>query len=261
MAPALAFMVMYLVYPFAGTLWLALWEGHLAGLLHAPEVRGALLNTLAWLAVVPGASVLLGLIFALLSDGLRWGGVVRALVFLPAALSFVTAAVIWKFVYANSAEVGLLNAVRMALGATAPVDVLQWPFWNTLFLMLVMIWSQTGFAMVLLAAALAAIPAEVRLAAKACGAGQWRQFWRITLPLLAPAMAMVWTVLALVTLKTFDIVYAMTGGNFGTHVLPSLMMRALYRDEGRAAGLAVMIALLAVPLIAWGGARLCRGRA
>lgn len=262
--PALLGLGLYLVHPAAAAVLRSLHDRSGAGfvglanyleLIAAAEFRTAFGNTLMWLLLVPAAATALGLVAAQLTDRLGWGGAARATLFMPMAISFVGAAVIWKFVYANDAGIGLLNALRAASGAAGPVDPLQIPVWNTLFLMAVMVWIKTGFAMVILAAALRGIPGETLEAARLDGAGPWRCFLEVQVPQIMGSIVAVWTVLTVLVLKVFDVVYTMTGGNFGTHVLPSYMMSLIFRDDGRATAVAVVILLLVLPAMGWTVAR------
>jgi alpha-glucoside transport system permease protein len=167
------------------------------------------------------------------------------------AISFVGASLIWKFVYANEADIGLINAIRAALGAGNPVDVLQIPFWNNFFLMVVLIWIQTGFAMVILSAALRGIPEETVEAAILDGANPFQIFFRIKVPQVMSTIVVVWTTITVLVLKVFDIVYTMTGGNFGTQILPSYMMSYMFRDDGRATAVAFVIMIIVLPVMLW----------
>lgn len=258
--PALAALALYLVYPALGSLLRSLYDrggGGFVGLRNYGAMfadrgfRTALLNNALWVLVVPAASTALGLVIAQLTDRLRWGALARAMIFMPMAISFVGASLIWKFVYANSAETGVLNALRAALGAQTPVDVLQIPFWNTVFLMVILIWIQTGFAMVILGAALRSIPQDTIEAAIMDGARPLQIFLRIQVPQIRMTILVVWTTITILVLKVFDIVYTMTGGNFGTEILPSYMMSYLFRDDGRATAAAVVIMVIVLPVMLW----------
>lgn len=258
--PALAGLGVYLVHPVVASIWRSLHDrggGTFVGLSNYRALaadagfREALANSLLWVLVVPAAATFLGLAIAGLTGRLRWGGLARAAIFMPMAISFVGAALIWKFVYANDARIGLLNAVRAAFGAQAPVDVIQMPVWNSVFLMAILVWIETGLAMVILAAALRAVPRDTVEAAILDGAGPLAVFFRIEVPQVRGTILVVWTTLTLLVLKVFDIVYTMTGGNFGTEVLPSHMMDLLFRDDGRATAVAVVLMALVLPVLAW----------
>jgi len=257
--PALAALGLYLVYPVIGSFWRSLYNragtefiglGNYATLLGDAEFRLSVFNNLLWVLVVPAAATFLGLLVAQLTDRLRWGNIAKSLIFMPMAISFVGASLIWKFVYANTAEIGILNAVRDTFGL-APIDVVQIPFWNNFFLMLILVWIQTGFAMVILSAALRGIPEETIEAAILDGANPFQVFFRIKVPQIMGTIMVVWTTITILVLKVFDIVYTMTGGNFGTQILPSYMMSFMFRDDGRATAVAFVIMLLVLPVMIW----------
>jgi alpha-glucoside transport system permease protein len=257
--PALGALGLYLVYPVfasfvrslynrAGTEFVGL--GNYIALSGDPEFRLSILNNLLWVLVVPAAATFLGLVIAQLTDRLKWGNIAKSIIFMPMAISFVGASLIWKFVYANNAEVGILNAVRGTFGLS-PIDVVQIPFWNNFFLMLILIWIQTGFAMVILSAALRGIPEETIEAAILDGANPLQIFFRIKIPQIVGTIMVVWTTITILVLKVFDIVYTMTGGNFGTQILPSYMMGFIFRDDGRATAVAFVIMILVLPVMIW----------
>jgi alpha-glucoside transport system permease protein len=169
---------------------------------------------------------------------------------MPMAISFVGASLIWKFVYANDPDIGIINAVRDYFGMS-PIDVLQIPFWNNFFLMVILVWIQTGFAMVILSAALRGIPEETVEAAIIDGANPFQIFFKIKVPQIKGTIVVVWTTITILVLKVFDIVYAMTGGNFATEILPSYMMDFMFRDDGRATAVAFVIMLIVLPVMIW----------
>jgi alpha-glucoside transport system permease protein len=258
--PAMGALGLYLVYPVVGSFWRSMFNragdgfiglGNYQALAADEGFRTAVLNNLLWVLVVPAAATFIGLVSAQLTDRLSWGNVAKSLIFLPMAISFVGASLIWKFVYANEADIGLINAIRAALGAGNPVDVLQIPFWNNFFLMVVLIWIQTGFAMVILSAALRGIPEETVEAAILDGANPFQIFFRIKVPQVMSTIVVVWTTITVLVLKVFDIVYTMTGGNFGTQILPSYMMSYMFRDDGRATAVAFVIMIIVLPVMLW----------
>ncbi|SIS73984.1 carbohydrate ABC transporter permease [Phaeovulum vinaykumarii] len=266
LGPALVFMGLYLVWPVLRTGWLALHDAtgarfvgleNLRWLASDARLYEALGNSLAWLLVVPAVSTALGLIAAVLTDGLRWGVLARAVLFMPMAISFVGAAVIWKFIYAftpePAPEIGLLNALVTAAGG-APQAWLTRAFVNDLALMVVVIWMQTGFAMVILSAALRAVPEETLEAARLDGAGPWTIFTRIQVPQIRGTLAVVWTAITIMVLKLFDIVFVMTNGQWGTQVLANLIYDWMFRgspDAGRGAAVALVLMALVTPLMIW----------
>jgi len=214
------------------------------------KFREAILNNMLWLIVVPAASTAFGLLAAQLTDRIAWGNIAKSLIFMPMAISFVGASLIWKFVYANNPDVGIINAMRDAMGM-GPIDVLQIPFWNNFFLMVILVWIQTGFAMVILSAALRGIPEETVEAAIIDGANPMQVFFKIKVPQIMGTIVVVWTTITILVLKVFDIVYAMTGGNFATEILPSYMMDYMFRDDGRATAVAFVIMIIVLPVMIW----------
>ncbi|MBN2905887.1 MAG: sugar ABC transporter permease [Rhodobacteraceae bacterium] len=258
--PAVAALGLYLAYPVVGSFWRSLFNrdgdgfiglGNYAALAGDAGFRTAVFNNLLWVLVVPAGATFFGLVSAQLTDRLRWGNLAKSMIFMPMAISFVGASLIWKFVYANQADIGLINAIRAALGAAEPVDVIQIPFWNNFFLMVILIWIQTGFAMVILSAALRGIPEETIEAAILDGANPFQIFLRIKVPQIMGTIVVVWTTITILVLKVFDIVYTMTGGNFGTQILPSYMMSYMFKDDGRATAVAFVIMLIVLPVMVW----------
>jgi alpha-glucoside transport system permease protein len=258
--PAMLALGIYLVYPVVGSFIRSLYDrgganfiglGNYASLAGDPEFRVSVFNNFLWMLVVPAASTFLGLLVAQLTDRLAWGNIAKSLIFMPMAISFVGASLIWKFVYANDPNIGLINAIRDFFGAAGPVDPLQIPFWNNFFLMVILIWIQTGFAMVILSAALRGIPEETIEAAVLDGANPFQIFFRIKVPQIMGTIVVVWTTITILVLKVFDIVYATTGGNFGTQILPSYMMAYMFRDDGRATAVAFVIMILVLPVMIW----------
>ncbi|PWR03124.1 alpha-glucoside ABC transporter permease [Meridianimarinicoccus roseus] len=256
--PAIFVLTLYLVYPVLGSFLRSLYNrsgeefvglGNYATLLASQEFRTAFLNNLLWVVVVPAGATFFGLLAAQLTDKLRWGNIAKSLIFMPMAISFVGASLIWKFVYAVDPDIGLINAVRASLFGAEPVDVLQIPFWNNFFLMFILIWIQTGFAMVILSAALRGIPEETIEAAIIDGANPFQIFFKIKVPQIMGTIVVVWTTITILVLKVFDIVYAMTGGNFGTEILPSYMMSFMFRDDGRATAVAFVIMIVVLPVM------------
>jgi alpha-glucoside transport system permease protein len=258
--PAIVALGLYLVYPVIGSFWRSLFNrsgtefiglGNYVSLFNEGEFRTSVLNNLLWVLVVPAGATFIGLVAAQLTDRLSWGNIAKSLIFMPMAISFVGASLIWKFVYANNADIGLINAIRDVFGASRPIDVLQIPFWNNFFLMFILIWIQTGFAMVILSAALRGIPEETIEAAIIDGANPFQIFFKIKVPQIMGTIVVVWTTITILVLKVFDIVYATTGGNFGTNILPSYMMTYMFRDDGRATAVAFVIMILVLPVMIW----------
>lgn len=258
--PAIFVLGVYLVYPVVGSFYRSLFNrlgdefigfGNYGAIFADPEFQTSLFNNFLWVLVVPALSTFFGLLVAQLTDRLSWGNIAKSLIFMPMAISFVGASLIWKFVYANTAEIGLINAIRESFGAGDPIDVLQLPFWNNFFLMFILIWIQTGFAMVILSGALRGIPEETVEAAVLDGANPFQIFFKIKVPQIMPTILVVWTTITVGVLKIFDIVYATTGGNFGTQILPSYMMSYMFRDDGRATAVAFVIMVIVLPVMVW----------
>ncbi|MEL7213827.1 MAG: sugar ABC transporter permease [Pseudomonadota bacterium] len=257
--PAILALGLYLVYPVIGSFWRSLFNragdefigfGNYITMFGDDQFRISLFNNFLWVLVVPAAATFFGLLVAQLTDRMKWGNIAKSLIFMPMAISFVGASLIWKFVYANNPDIGMINAVRDFFGM-GPVDVLQIPFWNNFFLMVILIWIQTGFAMVILSAALRGIPEETVEAAIIDGANPFQIFFKIKVPQIMGTIVVVWTTITILVLKVFDIVYTMTGGNFGTEILPSYMMSYMFRDDGRATAVAFVIMLIVLPVMIW----------
>ncbi len=210
--------------------------------------RESMFNNFLWLLVVPALATFFGLVAAVLTDRIWWGNIAKSLIFMPMAISFVGASVIWKFVYdyraAGEQQIGILNAFVTFLGGE-PQAWITVPFWNNFFLMAILIWIQTGFAMVILSAALRGIPEETIEAAIIDGANGFQIFFRIMVPQIAGTIAVVWTTITILVLKVFDIVFAMTNGQWNTQVLANYMYDWMFRgfDFGRGAAIAMVIML------------------
>ncbi len=217
-----------------------------------------LFNTLLWVVLVPLVTTGLGLVYAYLVDRTRFEKLAKALVFLPMAISMVGAGVIWKFVYEyrpdqpGVRQIGLLNQVLVLLGFEPQQFLLNAPS-NSFYLIVVMIWIQAGFAMTVLSAAIKAIPDDVVEAARLDGVGGLQMFRYVTVPSIRPALVVVLTTVAITTLKVFDIVRTMTGGQFSTSVVANEFYVQAFRqfNFGLGAALAVLLFLLVIPIIAY----------
>ncbi|WP_223422244.1 carbohydrate ABC transporter permease [Tateyamaria pelophila] len=343
--PAMFALGLYLGYPVIETLRLSLTDrdqgGAFVGLANynqmfsEPKFWEALSNNMLWLIVVPAASTAFGLLAAQLTDRIKWGSAAKSLIFMPMAISFVGAAVIFKLVYdtrpADQNQIGILNAVwlrfeggpgsflflqilpallllsfagivayvgwifvqpiaksrekgggagfvplRLLVGAGSlylvflslrsvisvftfdfphgePQTWLTLPFWNSFFLMIVLIWIQTGFAMVILSAALRGIPEETIEAAIVDGANPLQVFFKIKVPQIIGTIVVVWTTITITVLKVFDIVFAMTNGQWETQVLANYMFDKMFRanDWGVGSASAIIIMLLVSPILIW----------
>lgn len=210
-------------------------------------------NMLKWLVVMVSGTVGLGLIFAVLADRIKHEALAKAIIFMPMAISFVGAGVIWKFMYnygTSQVQIGLLNAIITGLGME-PVSFLSKIPLNTFMLILVGIWMWTGFCMTILSSAIKSIPEEVIEAAHIDGASNLKTFTNIQIPIIMPTIIVVITTMVINVLKLFDIVYVMTGGNFGTGVIASRMYTEMYTNAqyGRGTAIAVILIILIIPFI------------
>ncbi|MEO1640941.1 MAG: sugar ABC transporter permease [Pseudomonadota bacterium] len=267
--PAILALGLYLAYPVFATLRLSFLE-RLPGNEYAfvgfenytkmfaePKFVEAMINNVLWLVVVPAAATGFGLLAAQLTDRLSWGNIAKSIVFMPMAISFVGAAVIFKLIYEarpeDVAQIGILNHLYLLFGGSEPQQWLQIPFWNNFFLMAVLIWIQTGFAMVILSAALRGIPEETVEAAIIDGANPFQIFFKIKIPQIMSTIVVVWTTITIATLKVFDIVFAMTNGQWETQVLANYMYDKLFRanDWGMGSAAAMIIMLMVTPILVW----------
>ncbi len=233
-----------------------------------PDERTVLLNTVLWIIIAPVFATAFGLMLALLSDRMaaRAENVTKSLIFLPMAISFVGASIIWKFVYEardpSVPQVGLLSEIAIKLGWHHPPNWILWQPWNNLLLMVIMVWVETGFAMVVLSAAIKAIPADVIEAAQIDGATGAKLFRLVTIPLIRGTLVVVLTTIMITVLKVFDIVLTMTGGNFGTSVLSNEMWQQTFVQfsQGHGTALATILFVGVIPLIVYNVIMLRRER-
>ncbi|MCP3850208.1 MAG: sugar ABC transporter permease [Gammaproteobacteria bacterium] len=342
--PAIVALGLYLAYPVFETLRLSLTDRSLGGafvglanyqqMFAEPKFWEAMRNNMLWLIVVPAVSTAFGLLVAQLTDRISWGNIAKSLIFMPMAISFVGASVIFKLIYdarpVAQDQIGIMNAIwlqfdggigsflllkllpfillvgfaaavgyaawvvlrpllsgekkvspilkiiQIALSALGiylallalynvlhvfgadydygkPQNWLTMPFWNNFFLMVVLIWIQTGFAMVILSAALRGIPEETIEAAIVDGANPFQVFFSIKVPQIMSSIIVVWTTITLTVLKVFDIVFAMTNGQWQTQVLANYMFEKLFRanDWGVGSASAIIIMLLVTPILIW----------
>ena len=283
LSPALAILGVYLLYPTVDTVRRSFldqrsqsWVGldNYRFIIDNPQAlvadtHAALLNNAFWIVLFTTITVSLGLLFAVLSGRVRYEPIAKAGVFIPMAISFVAAAVIWRFMFEFNSDIGTFNAALGVVGIE-PTAWLQdtgspqtWltdlgpnelpgPFQiNNFALIGIGVWMWTGFAMVILSAGLKGISTEVIEAARVDGASEWQIFTRIILPLLSPTIAVVATTLVIFALKMFDLVWVTTGGRFGTDVVATLYFREAFRfrDFGVGAALAVVLLVTIVPLM------------
>jgi alpha-glucoside transport system permease protein len=264
-APAVLLLLGGLLYPAARTALQSVLDARSAGfvgldnyvrIFTQPDLLIVLRNTLLWVVLTPILATAIGLVYAVLVDRTRFEAVAKALVFLPMAISFVGASIIWKFVYEyrpnqqNIQQIGLVNQFLVWLGFEPVNLILQQP-WNNLLLIVVMIWIQAGFAMTILSASIKAIPSDIIEAARLDGVGGLRLFWYITLPSIRPAVVVVVTAISIAVLKVFDIVRTMTGGQFGTSVVANEFYSQSFRlsDLGMGSALAMVLFVLVVPIV------------
>jgi alpha-glucoside transport system permease protein len=267
LAPALGFLGFFLIYPTVLTIIRSL-QGKdplhpkFVGLANYQwfftnsDALGALLNNVLWLVFFTGFTVGMGLLVAVLVDRVRFEAWAKSIIFLPLAISMVAAGVIWKFMYdykpAGIAQTGTLNALIGSVGL-GPVGWLESPGFrlSTFALIAIMVWMWTGFGMVIISAALKGIDAELLEAARMDGASEWEVFRKITLPLLGPTLTVVSTTMIITSLKTFDIVYTLTNGNYSTDVVANLMIKEMFTfgDFGRASAVAVILLLAILPIM------------
>jgi len=265
LAPALAFLGVFLIYPALHTFSLSFLDARstafvgLANYAFAFTNRDMLLafrNNLLWLVFFTAFTVSVGLLLAVLTDRVRYESLAKSVIFLPMAISFVAASVIWKFVYEfrppGAPQVGLLNAALTAVFSHArPVAWLVNLATNNAALIAVAVWVWVGFCLVILSAALKGIPAELLEAARVDGATEWQVFWRIIVPTLNSTIMVVTTTMVIFALKAFDIVYVMTNGNFNTEVIANRMYKEMFtfHDFGRASAIAVILFVATVPIM------------
>jgi alpha-glucoside transport system permease protein len=264
LGPAILLLVVGLIYPALRTIWMSFMDARSENFIGLdnyvwaftiPEIQIVLRNTALWVVFVPILSTLIGLAIAYMTDRMKSAAVVKSLIFMPMAISFVGASVIWGFVYNyepndKKPEIGLLNAIMRFFGFESQNWMLNAPL-NTFLLIAVLVWIQTGFAMVILSAAMKNVPDEVVEAAMLDGASNWRRFSEVTLPMIRGTVVVVLTTITIGTLKVFDIVRTMTGGNFQTNVIANEMYAQSFRqlNYGQGSALAVILFLGVVPII------------
>ncbi len=265
--PALAAIGLFLIYPAIQTIVYSFADRDSASfvglsnytdLLSTPAFRQTLLNTLLWIIVVPAACVGLGLFIAVLADRLkpRAEKLTKTVIFLPMAISMVGASTIWKFIYdarpKGQEQIGLQNALVTAVGFDPIVWLQQQTLHlNSFFLMVILIWAQVGFSMVLLSAAVKGVPDETLEAARIDGANERQTFFRVVVPQIWPTVITVFITVLIGVLKVFDIVYVMTNGNFNTNVIALDFYNQLFTNgnAGYAAAIVVMLMIAVLPVM------------
>jgi alpha-glucoside transport system permease protein len=277
--PAMAILAWYLAIPTVRTFWISLFnrDGPPEGLNVLQQLASdafvglsnyaavfteslmleAFRNNLLWIIFGSTFSVIFGLIIAVLADRSRFEKAAKSFIFLPMAISFVGASIIWNFIYeyrpAGQPQVGLLNAIVTSLGGQ-PQAWPQWVAivpWNNLFLIVIVVWLQAGYAMVLFSAALKGIPDEILEASRIDGANEFQIFFKIMIPSIRGTIISVWTTVVIFTLKIFDVVWVMTGGQFGTHVIATQFYRQAFtnRNSGFGAAIAIVLLIAVIPVM------------
>lgn len=262
--PTLLILAFFLVYPAVNTLFLSFLDrkselfvgfSNYIFAFTSKNMLYAFRNNLIWLVVFTALTVSLGLILAILLDRVRYESVAKSIIFLPMAISFVGAGVIWKFIYAyrpaGSPQIGILNAVLSKAFNLEPVGWLINKTVNNFALIFAGVWIWVGFCMVILSAAYKGIPKELLEAARVDGANELQVFWRIILPVMKPTIAVVTTTMIINVLKVFDIVYVMTNGEFGTEVVANRMFKEMFhfRNFGHASAIAVILLVAIIPVM------------
>ena len=263
--PAVMILTWFLFVPTVRTFWQSLFDSsstNFVGLSNYTSVftdrqmLEAFRNNVIWLVVGTAGCVILGLLIAVLADRSRFETLAKALIFMPMAISFVGAGVIWKFIYAfappTEPQYGLLNAVVTSLGGqpetwTRTSDGVV----NTLLMVIVLIWMQTGFAMVIFSAALKGVPADLLEAARLDGANEFQAFFRVIIPYIQGTIITVTTTIAIFTLKIFDVIMAMTGGQYGTEVVATQFYRQTFsaRNFGFGSAIAIVLFIAVMPVM------------
>jgi alpha-glucoside transport system permease protein len=264
--PALVILSVFLVYPVFNTILISLKDSRGQGFVGLdnfkfvftdPSMLRSIRNTLGWMVLVPVVAVTIGLAFATLADRLRRGeALAKSMIFLPMAISFAGAAIVFRLIYSFRPEgfgsnIGLLNGIMIGLGQQ-PVAWLQQEPWNNLYLMVIMVWMQTGFAMVVLSAAIKAVPDEILEAARIDGASELQVFRRVIVPTIAPTIVVVGTYMVINALKVFDIVFVMGNAeSSGTEVVAERMIHWFFigANSGRGAAIAVVLFAAVVPVM------------
>lgn len=264
--PAVVILGVYLIYPAINTVVISLkdasgeeWVGleNFVTIFTESDYLVAIRNSVIWVLVVPFLAVTIGLAFAVLADKLNKyaESISKSLIFLPMAISLVGASIVWRFMYSFrppgfGEQIGFLNGIWTGLG-NDPVAWLQLEPWNNLFLMVILVWLQTGFAMVILSSAIKAVPDDLLEAGRIDGANEWQVFWRIVFPSILSTVLVVLTTIVIIVWKVFDIVFVMTGGRFGTSVVAERMVTEFFtfRNDGIGAALAVILLVAVIPVM------------
>jgi alpha-glucoside transport system permease protein len=263
-APALLLVAALLIYPMIATAWISLLNrdgtqfvglANFGKVLTDNSVLIAIRNNIYWLVFYTGLVLVFGLILAVMADRVPYEGPVKSLIFMPMAISFVAAGVIWRFMFSyqppGAPQTGTLNAVWTSILQQQPIAWLIDQRVNNFALIFAAVWIWTGFAMVITSAALKGIPPELLEAARVDGANELQVFFRVTVPLLAPTLTVIGTTLVIFALKAFDIVYVMTGGLYNTDVMARRMYGEMFNNSnfGTSAAIAMLLLLAVVPVL------------
>jgi alpha-glucoside transport system permease protein len=261
--PALAILAWYLFLPTVRSLYLSFFDAqsnNFVGLQNYvfaftdPKMLESFVNNLMWIVLGTGGAVGFGLLIALLADRVKLEKAFKSLIFMPMAISFVGAGVIWRFVYAykpmGEDQIGLLNAVVTFFGIE-PQAWFTMSGWNNVFLIIILVWLQTGYAMVIISAALKGVPSSIIEAGRIDGAGEIRIIRSIVIPYIASTLVTVSTTIIIISLKIFDIVFTMTNGNYGTEVIASMQYKQMFRflHYGRGSAIAIVLVLAVIPVM------------
>ncbi len=262
--PAVAILVWYLALPTVRTFWMSLHDrnnisfvglDNYLAVFTERTMRLAFVNNLLWMIIGATLTILIGLLVAVLADRSSYDRLGKTAIFLPMAISMVGAGIIWNFVYEvkdiNDPQIGLLNAIVVGFGGQPRAwTTIQWP-WNNLFLIVIVVWLQAGYAMTLFSAAIKGIPGEQIEASRVDGANEWQVFTRIMLPSIQGTIITVSTTVIIFTLKIFDVVWVMTGGQYGTQVIATEFYRqySTYRNFGYGSAIAVVLLIAVVPVM------------
>lgn len=274
MAPAIFLLIIGLLYPAVGTIISAFFSNdgsHFVGLDNFVQVftggsQGllAVINSIAWVVIAPICATGIGLAYAVFVDRARGEKVLKVLVFMPNAISFVGASVIFRFFfdYQQGTQIGLLNQIVVWFGGQ-PVSWLQISPLNTLLLIIIFIWSWTGFSMIVLSAAIRGVPKEQMEAAELDGTNAWERFWNVTVPGIRPTIVVVLITLSIASLKVYDIISATTAGQNNSQTLAYLMVneiQILPPQTGFASALAVLLLIIVVPFMIYNARQAKRER-
>ncbi len=258
--PAVAILMWYLALPTLRTLWISMFDNNgvsfvglanYAAIFTDRTMFTAFRNNILWIIFGSTFSVIFGLLIAVLADRSRFETVAKALIFMPMAISMVGAGVIWKFIYEANPEIGLLNAIWTSLGGEAQAWISLLQPWNNFFLIVIVIWLQTGFAMVLFSAAIKGIPGEIMEAARVDGANEFQIFFQIMIPYIMGTIITVTTTVVIFTLKIFDVVWVMTGGQYDTQVIATQFYREYFtsRNAGYGSAIAIILLIAVIPVM------------